>query len=121
MSADLVKAYDPNIRRGSHRFEIIYMMWDYSITVISKPIGGNCRGFDLFSTAIESHADQLYDEQGEHPIIFLKRPAEDGDGEDYLECSPDFVEDDIGDWLKSMCVSVRLVGHENENKYEVAA
>ena len=119
MSADLVKAYDPNIRWGFHSFEITYMCWDYSITVVTRRIGGTCRGFDLFSTAIENHAKDLIAEQGDHPVLYLTRPAEDGDGEDSLECGTD-VDVDVEDWLKSMCVSVRLVGHEPEKKQEVA-
>lgn len=111
--------YDPNIRWSHHVFEITYMMWDSSITVTTRPIGGNCRGFDLFSTAIENHADQLYNEQGENPKLILKTPAKDGDGEDTLECSPDF-DQDIDDWLKSLCVSVRIVSHEAEKKGGVA-
>lgn len=116
MSTQAIKTYDPNIRWSHHTFEITYMMWDYSITVVSNAIAGNCRGFDLFSTAIEQHADTLCDEQGEYPTLILKRPAEDGDGEDTLHCNLDFDEQDIADWLKSMCVSVRLVKHESEQK-----
>jgi hypothetical protein len=111
----LITFYDPNIRWSDHQFEITYMMWDYSLTVTTNPIGGNCRGFNLFSVAIEQHSDQLYGEQGKFPKIFLKKPAEDGDGEDSLECCPDF-DQQIQDWLNSMCVSVRLISHEPEMK-----
>lgn len=120
MSDKALHNYDPNVRWSFHTFEITYMMWDYSITVTCIPISGNCRGFDLFSTAIEQHADMLYDEQGELPMLVLKRPAEDGVGEDTLECNPDFEEQEIDDWLKSMCVSVRLVEHAPEERVGAA-
>lgn len=103
--------YDPNIRWAKHTFEITYMQWDYSHTELVE-IGGNCRGADLMPSAIATHAERLYEEMGDAAALVLTRPAEDGDGLDTLECSPD--DDDLEDWLKSMCVGVRIVRHEKE-------
>ena len=102
-----LSTYDPNIRWAKHEVEITYQSWHYTTSVIVT-IKGNCKGFSIIESALSMHADQLFDAQGECPQLILTRPAEDGDGEDTLETTPD---DDIENWLESMCVGVRIVGH----------
>lgn len=99
-----MNTYDPNIVWAKHTVEIDYQQWDYKGT-FTVQIGGNCRGLSILTDAISSHADKLADEH-EYPMLILKRPAENGDGEDTLECDADETE------LERMCVAIRIVKHE---------
>jgi hypothetical protein len=101
--------YDPNIRWAKHTVEITYQMWDYSGT-FEVSIRGNCRGFSILDNAIEHHSDELYRKQGESAVLTLKRPADDGNGEDTLECDAD------ENSLQDMCVGLRIVRHEEEDR-----
>lgn len=101
----LIALYDPNIRWSKHTFEITYMQWDYK-KVVTVDVGGNCRGARLFETAIRTHFDELFEAQGEMPILILERGEEDT-----LECS---FEDE--DDLMNYCVSVRIIGFIESKK-----
>jgi len=102
--------YDPNITWARHTFELIFMQWDYSLTM-SIEVGGNCRGAVLVDSAIDRAFDEIYDEYEDNAVIVLKRPAEDGSGEDTLEVTLDGTDE-----LKSLCVSARIVKHEKEDR-----
>ena len=104
----MINVYDPNIRWATTTVEITYMYWDYSLKVQIE-VGGNCRGMSILNAAVERHAEELYDAQGEYPLLFLTKPAEDGTGEDTLECSDE--EDDIEEWLNNLCVGVEIISH----------
>ena len=107
-----LKEYDPNIRWSKHIFEITYMQWDYVLKETVE-VGGNCKGFDLFDSAITAHADKLYKEQGDFPSLILEK----NNGEDSLStCFSDEDRGDIDDWLKSMCVSISIIGHIKEKQ-----
>lgn len=105
-----LKNYDPNITWSRHTFELIFMQWDYSLTV-EVEVNGNCRGATLIDSAVITAFDDLYDEDEDNAVIVLKRPAEDGSGEDALEVT---IEDD--DELRSLCVSARITKHEKEDR-----
>ena len=107
-----LKEYDPNIRWSKHTFEITYMQWDYKFTEVVE-VGGNCKGFDLFDSAISSHADKLFKEQGEFPTLILEK----NNGEDTLStCFAEEDRGDLDDWLKSMCVAIEIISHVEEMK-----
>lgn len=100
---------DPAVRWTTQTIEITYRWWDFSTTAMVD-IKGNCFGFSVMESAVSTHGDQLFEAQGEYPTLVLRRPAEDGDGEDTLECTPDG--DEIDEWLEKMCVGVRIVARE---------
>lgn len=102
-----MNAYDPNDRWGTHTVELHLMMWEQEARVTTT-IGGNCRGFSILEDALERYADQLYDEQGEQPTIILT--SKQGDEETRLHCSPE--DESIEEWLRSMCVGVRILSFE---------
>jgi hypothetical protein len=106
----MITNYDPNIRRARHSFELTFMQWDYSLT-IEVDVTGNCKGADLFSSAINTVFEELYDEDDGFAQIVLKRPTTDGDesGFDTLEVD---LEDE--DDLKTICVGIKIVKHEKE-------
>ena len=104
-----LKNYDPNITWARHTFALTFMQWDYSLTV-EVEVGGNCRGLTLIDIAIDCAFDEIYDDVKDDAIIVLKRPAEDGNGEDTLEVTIDGTDE-----LKSLCVSAALVKHEKES------
>lgn len=108
-----LKTYDPNIRWAVHIVEITYQMWEYSTTA-QVTVTGNCKGESILQSAIGVHADEIYEQQGDNAELILRRPAEDGDGEDTLTTSPD--DDDIESWLESMCVGLKIVAHTAEVK-----
>lgn len=97
-----MKTYDPNITFASQVVRITYQSWDYT-GEFDIPIGGNCKGLTILNAAVSHHADQLYEEQGDGAVLILKRPAEDGDGEDTLEVDAD------EDTLEEMCVGLRII------------
>lgn len=107
-----LKQYDPNSRFGATTIALKYMLWDYS-AIFEVTVGGNCKGISVLDCAIERHAELLFDEQGEAPTIILKRPAEDGDGEDELICEQDDF-DDTERWLGKMLVGLEIVAFEPE-------
>lgn len=107
-----LKHYDPNISWAKHTFEITYMQWDYKLKTTVE-VGGNCKGFDLFDSAISAHADKLFKDQGDFPALILFK----NNNEDTLETS--FADEDGGDledWLKSMCISIQIVKHVKEDR-----
>lgn len=107
---NVIKNYDPNITWARHTFALTFMQWDYSLTV-EVEVGGNCRGAVLIDSAIDKAFDELYDDVEDDAIIVLKRPAEDGNGEDTLEVTIDGTEE-----LKSLCVCAAIVKHEKESR-----
>jgi len=110
--ADHIKEYDPNIHWARHSFALIFMQWDYSLT-IEVDVLGNCKGASLFGDAISAVFDELWDDDEQNAKIILKRPTKDADetGFDTLECD---IEDE--DELEKMCVSIQIVGHVKEDK-----
>ena len=108
MTMTTITAYDPNIQWARHSFELVFMQWDYSLTV-NVDVCGNCKGATLFDSAISTAFDDLYDEDEDNAQIVLKRPAEDGNGEDTLEIDLEAIEE-----LEALCVSARITGHTTE-------
>lgn len=96
-----MKTYDPNMVWAVQAVRLTYQMWDYSAE-FEVLIRGNCKGASVLKAGISRHADQLYDEQGEYAVLVLKRPAEDGNGEDTLECDAD------EESLEEMCIGARI-------------
>lgn len=97
-----MKVYAPDMRWSSQVVRITYQQWDY-VGEFDVTIRGNCQGLSILKAAIGEHAGTLYEECGKYPILILKRPALDGDGEDTLECDAD--EED----LEEMCVGLRII------------
>jgi hypothetical protein len=108
--AEYIKEYDPNIRWARHTFELTFMQWDYSLT-IEVDVTGNCKGADLFRSALSTVFEELYDEDDGYSQIVLKRPATDGDesGFDTLEVDLENESD-----LEAICVGIKIVKHEKE-------
>ena len=95
-------AYAPDLKWSTQVVRITYQQWDY-LGEFEVTIRGNCHGLTIIKAAVSRHADQIFEESGGHPVLILKRPALDGEGEDTLECDAD--EED----LEEMCVGVRIV------------
>ena len=105
----MIKNYDPNITWARHAFELTFMQWDYSLTT-QVEVCGNCKGV-LLSSAINIVFEECFDEDEQNAQIVLKRPAEDGSGEDTLEID---LEDESA--LERICVGVKIVEHVKEPK-----
>lgn len=104
-----MKTYDPNVSQSLQTVEITYQQWDYTAKVLVK-IQGNCKGFDVLDAAIFSHAQDIYEQQGEEAVLILCRAKEDGYGEDTLECSPEIEGDNgVETWLEQMCIGLKIV------------
>jgi hypothetical protein len=84
------------------------MQWDYS-AVVKAEVCGNTHGLSIMRAALFNCFEDLYDSDEENAQIILKRPAENGEGEDELEVTLDTEED-----LEDICVSVSIVKHEKE-------
>lgn len=108
----MITNYDPNIVWARHSFELTFMQWDYSLTV-QVDVCGNCKGADLFGSAVSTVFDDLWDNDLRNAQIILKRPTQDADesGFDTLECDIENEEE-----LEKMCVSIAIVGHVKEQK-----
>jgi Family of unknown function (DUF5406) len=106
----MITNYDPNISWARHTFELTFMQWDYSLTVQVEVLG-NCKGASLFESAINVAFDDEYDTEDGTSVLVLKRPAEDGNGEDTLE-----VEFEDYEELLELCVSVKIVKFQKEDR-----
>lgn len=102
-----MKTYDPNTFWSIHTVEITYQQWDYTATELVT-VRGNCKGFSILQSAIQSHADDLYEKHGDAAEMLLKRPAEDGGGEDTL-ITTQHQDNSLETWLEEMCVGLRIV------------
>ena len=104
--------YDPNIVWARHSFELIFMQWDYSLTV-EVDVCGNCKGATLFGSAISTVFDELYDDEESNAQIVLKRPTTDGDesGFDTLEIDLDNESE-----LEDICIGIKVIGHVKESR-----
>ena len=106
----MIKEYDPNIRWSRHTVELIFMQWDYSAT-IEVDVCGNCTGASLFSGAMETAFDDLWDDDEQNTQIILKRPSIEEPGQqDELE-----VYFDHFDEFAAICVSAKFVNHVKES------
>lgn len=97
-----MEAYAPDLEWSAQVVRITYQQWDF-VGEFDVTIRGNCQGLSILKAAIGAHAKKLYAECGDYPILILKRPALEGDGEDTLECEAD--EED----LEEMCVGLRII------------
>jgi hypothetical protein len=104
----MITEYDPNIVWARHSFELTFVQWDYSLAV-AVDVCGNCKGATLFQSALSTAFEELCGGGGAGGEIILKRPAENGDGEDTLEID---LEDE--DDLAAICVGIRIIGHVKE-------
>jgi len=106
----MIEAYDPNIRWSRHTFELTFMQWDYRLTM-EVDVCGNCKGSDLFGSAISTCFEELFDDDDGYSQIILKRPTQGADesGFDTLECD---LEDEAD--LEAICVSIQIVAHVKE-------
>lgn len=100
----MITEYDPNMRWSTHTFELTFMQWDYSLTV-QAVVGGNCRGYTLFSSAIDEVFDKAYSKEHDCATLILNR------GKDELEVT---LEDDED--LKKMCVAIKIVERVKEER-----
>jgi hypothetical protein len=106
----MITNYDPNVVWARHSFELTFMQWDYSLT-IEVDVCGNCKGATLFSSAISTAFDELYDTDDGYAQVILKRPTTDGDesGFDTLEVDLDDESD-----LEAICIGIKIIGHAKE-------
>ncbi len=119
-------AYDPNIRWANHTVEISLQQGDARGTVTVE-VGGNCKGADILSSAVESLVDAIdelqerLDEEDAQVEIVLRKCAADGsDGSDggTVIVSPDG--EGIERWLTSMIVGMRVIRHEVQPAHKFA-
>lgn len=103
----MIKNYDPNITWARHTYEVTLQVWDY-VGTKKCSMGGNLKGFEVMRAAVEALADDLYEEQGDNPLIVLKKRH----GDETLECQPDGEE--LDSWLLEMVVGVNLIEHKEE-------
>lgn len=94
--------YNPNAKMEDvQEVRLTFQCWEYTKTFETK-VRDNCRGLDIINSAVESIADQLYDEETECIVISLIN----SDGGE-LECTDDM--DQGEDYLKSMLVSAEII------------
>jgi hypothetical protein len=102
----MITNYNPNIYWARHTVELTFMQWGYSLTT-QVDVYGNCKGASLFKYAINVAFDDEYDSEDGTSVLVLKRPAEDGSGEDTLEVDFEDYEE-----LIDLCVSAKIVKFE---------
>lgn len=94
--------YDPNLTTSGNMavqtVELTFQQWDYKAT-FTTTVGGNCRGYDIFDSALDSVFEELGGEDGG---MLLSR--ENGD-----TLSVELWEDNI---MKDMLVGVRILAIE---------
>ncbi len=112
--------YDQNMcfcgRRAKQKVVITLGCWDYR-KVIEVDVSTNMLGFDVLDAAIESAYDALEFVTGydcEYGRVVLTKPAEDGDGEDTLECDDD--EEKGLDWFRQMVIGLQIVSIEEDGR-----
>lgn len=110
--------YDQNMcfcgRRAKQKVLITLGVWDYR-KFIEIDVSTNMLGFDVLDCAIENAYDSLDFVVGyEHEFarVILVRPAEDGEGEDTLECDDD--EEQGIEWFRQMVIGLQIVSIQED-------
>jgi hypothetical protein len=108
--------YDPNLTNSgsmaTQRVRLTFGQWHWRRTV-ETTVGGNCTGFEVISTAIESVWEDLpgADHDSEIALIWLAN----AEGDELL-CEDD---DRRGsDWLKDMLISAEIVAIEPDSRHD---
>ena len=106
----VIEEYSPNICWGKQHVEIVLQQWQYEARFVEL-VGGNCLGVDVMEAAFGNLYDRL---EGDPVRVRLTAP-----NGDTLLCED---EHDRGDeWLKEMCVSIRIVAYDPPTVNEVRA
>ena len=94
--------YDVNIQWARQTVRLTFGMWEARATM-EVDVGGNCKGADIFDSALYQAYDRLLQAAGQGvPTLVMKLP--DGDE---LHC--DDEDDDGEDWLKAMCIGFEII------------
>ena len=96
-----MKNYDPNNGFGMHTVELVFQQWGYKYS-IDVYVKGNCKGFSIIQAALDSFFDELYNTQGEHPVLYFT----DEDGKS-LEYDVDLDDDED---FRNALVSAKILG-----------
>lgn len=92
---------DPNIGFGKRKFRVVVGEWRYRAE-FTVEIGGNCRGLDLFDSAVETAWEQLPAVEGYDDLRVLKMTNASGGT---------LIADDCDEHdFKRLVVCVELVG-----------
>lgn len=108
--APVIADYSPNIRWGKQHVEIILKQWRYEARFVEL-VGGNCTGMDVLECALDNLYDRLAERSDPAEVMLL---APDGDT---LLCVDD--EHKSNDWLKAMCISLRIIAYDPPTLNEV--
>ena len=106
-----ISEYDPNKRCNPQTVRVVVQQWEYS-KVFEVEVGGNCLGFDIFDSAVETVMDDIHlTNMGEHAngIPYVELKNNDGDT---LLCEGD--DDKWEQWLKEMVTSVEIISQSDE-------
>jgi hypothetical protein len=103
--------YDPNLtkcgRMAKQRVKLTFGTWHYRAEHIVE-VGGNCTGYDVIGTAVNSLYWKLEEEaeKAEEEIEFVLTAANG----DTLSCDDDEQRDT--DWLKDMLIGAEIISIE---------
>jgi len=97
--------YDPNVRWSRQTVVLTFMQWDYKLTTEVEVLG-NCKGYDIFSSAISTYFDEIFDEDDNCAVINLSNIS---DKHDTLEVTLESEEE-----LMLMCTSISIINHIEE-------
>jgi len=97
--------YDPNIQWSRQTVALTFMQWNYRL-VLEVEVLGNCKGYDIFSSAISTCFDKIFAEDDNYAVINLSNIS---DKHDILEVTLESEED-----LMRMCTSISIINHIEE-------
>ena len=116
VKVNLIESHSPNMRWGQQVFEVVLKEWGYEKTFTVR-VGGNMRGFAVMEAVFDQISSEIRSSVGDDGPLRLTLTDRAGQTLD----TEDEDHQDDEDWLKSMCVSVRLVGWEPPSLNEVRA
>jgi hypothetical protein len=105
--------YDPNIHWAKQRVRVTLGQWDYR-TVIETTVGGNCKGFEIFDSAVCNAWESLLTRkifEDEYAYVELTRA-----NGDTLLCEDDMLDGE--DWLKELVIGIEIVAIEEQRDDE---
>ena len=106
--AILKEGYDPNNKFGMHTVEITVTQWQYFGRFQVK-VGGNCKGFDIFETAVELLWEEYTECDEESDRCYGELCLKDEKGDELIV---ELYEDE--DKLKDMVTKVEIIAFEGD-------
>lgn len=102
----MLSSYDPNITWAEHRVRVTLMQWGYK-AVLETTVKGNCKGFEIFDSAIDGVYSELpkrdFTRLGDEVAYVILSKNE----YDKLEIEDEML--DYEDWVKEMVVAIEII------------